>query len=101
MKNNTIKWLFSVSGRKKINIVSLTVIQGLHGASGVFYALLLRRIVDSATGRDREGFITGMIMIIALVAIQLSLRALIRLLSELSRAEFENVFKKRLMDTLL
>ena len=48
MQKSAVKWLYKVPGRKKIYIVLLTVVQCLYGASGVFYALFLRGIVDSA-----------------------------------------------------
>lgn len=101
MKDHTLRWLLSVPGRKKYYILLLTFVQGLYGASGVFYALLLKNIVDAASGRDSDGFWLGMIIIISLAAGQLALRAVIRHLTELSKATLENIFKDRLMDTLL
>ena len=101
MRDSAVKWLFSVPGRKKLYIVFLTVVQALYGASGVLYALVLRMIVDAAVGHDEVGFFRGLLLIILLVAGQLCLRAVIRWLTELSRASFENIFKGRLMDTLL
>ena len=37
---------------KKIYIPALMLVQAINGASGVLYALFLRKIVDSATERD-------------------------------------------------
>ena len=101
MKDHTLRWLISVPGRKKYYILLLTFVQGIYGASGVIYALLLKKIVDAASGRDSDGFWLGMIIIISLAAGQLALRAVIRHLTELSKATLENIFKDRLMDTLL
>ncbi len=101
MKNDALAWLWEVPGRKKIWILALTVIQGLHGASGVVYALFLRGIVDAAAGHDAAGFRKYLFLLAGLVVCQLALRALIRWLSEYSRSSFENVFKQRLADTLL
>ena len=47
MNNTALRWLWTVSGRKKLNILALTLVQALHGASGVLYALLLREIVKA------------------------------------------------------
>ena len=96
-----VKWLLSVSGKKKFYIVFLTVVQGLYGATGVLYALILRKIVDAAVAHDSTGFWSGIVLIILLVISQLSLRAVIRWLTELSKATFENLFKGRLMTMLL
>ena len=101
MKNRTLQWLYTVPGRKKLYIVALTLLQALHGASGVLYALLLRGIVDNAAAHDSPGFWRYLAFLIGLVVIQLILRALIRWLTELSKSTLENIFKGRLMDTLL
>ena len=101
MQKSAVKWLYKVPGRKKIYIVLLTIVQCLNGASGVLYALFLRGIVDSAVGRDKNGFIFNAICIVALVLIQLTLNAITRWLSELSRSTFENLFKERLMHNIL
>ena len=50
MKSDALRWLWAVSGKQKRDIAALTLVQALHGASGVFYALLLRTIVDAAAG---------------------------------------------------
>ena len=101
-ENKTLKWLFTVPDTtSKLRIVLLTVIQGANGASGVLYALLLRAIVDAAVGRDGAGFLRGVLLAVLLMAAQLTLRALIRWLSELCRGTFENTFKRRLFSVLL
>ena len=101
MKNNTLKWLYSVSGRKKWTILLLIIVQGLNGASGVLYALLLRDIVDSAADHDKLGFIKYVLLIVLLVIAQIVMRSILRWLEELSRASLENLFKKRLLNNIL
>ena len=101
MKNTTLRWLWHVPGKKKWNILSLMVVQALHGASGVLYALLLRGIVDAAAGGDRAGFWRFLVLLIGLALLQLALRVVIRWLTEFSKSTLENTFKGRLMDTIL
>lgn len=101
MKNNAVKWLYSVTGRKKWNILWLMIVQALHGASGVLYALLLRNIVDNAVDGDRAGFRLYIVLIVLLVAAQIGMRAVIRWLEEYSRSSLENLFKRRLLDNIL
>jgi len=101
MKNNAVKWLYAVPEKKKLLILALTFVQCLNGASGVLYAIFLRGIVDSAVDRDSGGFIINAVCIVALVIAQLTLTAVIRWLSELSRASLENIFKERLMTNIL
>lgn len=101
LSQSTVSWLWKVPGRKKGYVLALLVVQSLHGASGVLYALFLRNVVDAATARDRLGFWGAIACMILLVIAQLTLRAIIRWLSELSRARLENLFKEQLTDALL
>ena len=101
MKNSALQWLYSVPGGKKLYILALIVVQALHGASGVLYALLLREIVDGAAAGDPARFWRYLLWTVLLVAAQLALRAVIRWLTELGKSSVENIFKARLTDTLL
>ena len=102
MKNqDTLRWLWHVSGKNKGYIVTLTLIQGISGGIGVVYALLLRAIVDSAVGKDASAFWVNVFRIIGLVVFQLLIHALIRWLHELAKADIENAFKLRLTDCIL
>ena len=100
-QNQTIAWLWRVTGRKKGYIFALTVIQGISGSIGVVYALLLRAVVDSAVGKDAASFRRHVILIIGLVLVQLGISAVIRWLHELAKADIENTLKQRLLDNIL
>ena len=101
MENNAVKWLYAVTGRKKWNILWLMIVNALHGASGVLYALLLRNIVDNAVDGNKNGFIFYVVMIVLLVLAQVAMRAIIRWLEEKSRSSLENLFKQRLLGNIL
>lgn len=96
----TLRWLSEVTGKKKIYIPVLTVIQSFLGFSGVLYALFLRNIIDSAVSGDRTGFASGLAAILILVTVQILLRTVCRHTEELSRSTFENQIKSRLFRTL-
>ena len=98
---NTVRWLWRVTGKKKGYILALTLIQGGAGLIGVAYALLLRAIVDSAVNKDPAAFRHNVLLMIGLVLIQLAVNAMLRGLYELARADMENCFKQRLMDNIL
>lgn len=100
-KRSSVEWLYTVPGNKKIQILALTIVQMLNGASGVLYALFLRGIVDSAVDKNIWGFRLNTVYIILLVLVQISLSAISRWLTELSRSSFENLFKERLMHNIL
>ena len=98
---NTVRWLWRVTGKKKGYILALTLIQGAAGLIGVAYALLLRAIVDNAVGKDPAAFRHNVLLMIGLVLIQLAVSAILRGLYELARADIENCLKQRLMDNIL
>ena len=98
---NAVKWLFKVPGKKKFYIVLLAIVQALNGASGVLYAVLLRNIVDAAVAHNRDLFWENVILAIMLVAFQIAIRSVLRVLGVYSKATFENLFKGRLMSQLL
>ena len=101
MKNNSLKWLWRVTGKKKYYVAALMLVQALNGGSGVLYALFLRNIVDSAVAHDREGFFRNCIFTALLVLGQVMLSAMIRYLEEQSRSSLENQFKSRLFHNVL
>lgn len=100
-KVNAIKWLYLVSGRKKWYIFILMFLHGLHGATGVLYALMLRNIVDSATAHNKSSFWFFVCLTLLLVLAQLAVKAIIRWMNELSKSTFENIFKGRLINNIL
>ena len=52
MKNRTLKWLYAVPGAERAYVAVLAVLDGVDGAIGVVFALLMRNIVDAAVARD-------------------------------------------------
>ena len=102
MKNrHVIKWLYAVPQKKKLYVLALMIVQTLHGASGVLYALLLRNLVDNATAQDRPGFWRYVLLTVLLVTAQIGVSALLRWLNERSGATLENIFKARLTGHIL
>ena len=99
--NNTLLWLWRVTGKKKYYIAALTLIQALQGLLSVLYALLFRNFVDSAVSRDAEAFLHNTLLIICLFIIQIGIDAVVRWLHGLAAAEFENLFKQQLTDNIL
>lgn len=100
-KTNTLRWLIKTVGRKNFLIAVLTILSAVNGVTGVFFALLTRRMIDCAAEHDRNGFFRSISFIILLTAGEIALRAVIRLLNEYSKAKIENTFKGRLTDCIL
>ncbi len=102
MKNKSaVKWLYDVTGKNKISILLLLLIQSVLGISGVIFAILLRNIIDAAVNHDKSGFFEFLALLVGVVVSQILLRAVVRFLEEHSRASIENVFKGRFFDNLL
>jgi len=99
--NKTVRWLLRAAQKKNRYVIALTLLQAVSGSIGVVYALLLRGIVDSAVAGQPQQLRRYVILIIALVAFQLALAAVIRRLRELAKSSIENVFKKRLLNNIL
>jgi len=101
MKKNILKWLSDVVGKHKIKILLLCILQAALGGCGVLYALLLRNGIDHAALKDRQAFIVSLVCVINLVLFQISVRAIIRWLEELTRSSVENILKEQLFRVLL
>lgn len=101
MKNSAIRWLWEVSGRRKLYIAALSALQMISGASGVLYALLMRGIVDSAVDGNYDAFWRYVIYTVSLVAAQLIIGAILRELYARCHISMENAFRTRLLDELL
>ncbi len=98
---STLRWLSVVAGKAKKYIVALLIIQTLLGISGVYYALLLRELVNAAVAKDESGFRKAVASFVVLVLLQIALRAMHRFFEEFSKSTMENCFKSRLFCALL
>ncbi|MCD8212403.1 MAG: ABC transporter ATP-binding protein/permease, partial [Oscillospiraceae bacterium] len=101
VNTGALRYLGEVSGRTKGNIALLTLIQAVIGVCSVFYALFLQDIINAAVDGDRHTFFVNLIKFVVLIAVQVTLRAIVRFLTELTRATLENRMKTRLFDMLL
>ncbi len=96
-----LRWLSRTAGKDKLYIALLTLLQMGLGLCGVFYAVLLRGIIDEAVAHSMEGLIHNALLLLGLVLAQLALRALGRFLNEYCASDLENRLKKRLFSCLL
>lgn len=102
-KTNTsaLHFINEVAGKSRLYIIFLLLVQMALGISSVFYALLLRGLIDGAVAHDSKKMLTFCVLFTALVVGQIALRAVLRFLEEFSKAAYENAFKKRLFAGLL
>jgi len=98
---DALRYISRVSGKGKVHIVILLLVQMILGASSVFYALLFRNVIDAATSHDRSKLVQTLLFLVGLVVLQITLRAVTRFVREYAKAGFENAFKKRLFSVIL
>lgn len=98
---SALHFINEVAGKGRLYIIFLLLVQMVLGISSVFYALLLRGLIDGAVAHDSSKMITYCILFAALVAGQIALRAVLRFLEEYAKATYENEFKSRLFAGLL
>lgn len=97
----TLKWLWSVPGRKKGYVIVLTLIQIMTGGTGVLYALLMRNIVDGAVNHDFTSFRNNVIFLVLLTVLLIGISAATRRLYMRAYSDIENVFKRHLTDQIM
>ena len=85
MEQKPLAWINQTIGGKRVYLVFLTLVQSLNSASGVFYAVILKELVDSAAKGDVDGFWRYVLYGVLLVTFQITIRAVNRWLMELSR----------------
>ena len=98
---NAVSFIWEVIGRQRWNIVAMTGIQILLAVFLTLQAGVLRNVVDRAAEGNKDAFVKMAILLVALVLIQVVLRAVIRPLRAYVTGAIENAFKRRLFHTLL
>ena len=95
-QTTALRFISQVAGRGKLYIVILLLVQMVLGISSVFYALLLRGIIDAAVSRDKDGMMLHILLFASLVVGQIALRALLRFLEEFSKVLQIKIYTQRL-----
>ena len=98
---SALHFINEVAGKSRLYIIFLLFLQMVLGISSVFYALLLRGLIDGAVAHDSKKMLTFCVLFAALVVGQIALRAVLRFLEEYAKATYENTFKSRLFAGLL
>lgn len=95
-----LQWLGSVSGKKKLYIILLVIVQMALSLGSISYALIFREIVDAAVGGVRGDLKRWILLFLVVVIFQVSMGACNRFLREYTQASLENCFKNRLLSLL-
>ena len=94
-QTTALRYISRVAGRGKLYIVILLLVQMVLGISSVFYALLLRSIIDAAVSHDKDGMILHILLFASLVVGQIALRALLRFLEEFFKVLQIKIYTQR------
>ena len=101
INQNTLGWLYRVSGKEKWNVVFLILVQAFLGLSTVGVVWLLRGSIDCAVDKKKEGFLFYVTAMVLVIVLQLLANAVRRFLDEYAKSGMENCFKTRLFQQLL
>ncbi len=97
----TLRWIWNVSGKTKKYVFLLMTVKIVYALTGVLYALLLKRVINSATGQSSDSLLSSLLYFAGLIGSTVILQAFIRYLTERSRAELEKKLREQLFAQLL
>lgn len=101
VKNPAMSWIFGVSGKLKLGVLLLVLLNSAISISAVAFALVLREAIDGAVSGNKMVFLKFVIILGLIMVGQIAARGVIRFLDEYVRSGMENVIKTRLYETIL
>ena len=101
VKNPAMSWIFGVSGKLKLGVLLLVLLNSAISISAVAFALVLREAIDGAVSGNKMVFLKFVIILGLIMVGQIAARGVIRFLDEYVRSGMENVNKTRLYETIL
>ena len=101
VKNPAMSWIFGVSGKLKLGVLLLVLLNSAISISAVGFALVLREAIDGAVSGNKMVFLKFVIILGLIMLGQIAARGVIRFLDEYVRSGMENVIKTRLYETIL
>lgn len=101
VKNPAMSWILGVSGKLKLGVLLLVLLNSAISISAVAFALVLREAIDGAVSGNKMVFLKFVIILGLIMVGQIAARGVIRFLDEYVRSGMENVIKTRLYETIL
>jgi len=96
-----LKWILELTRPDLFSVIALTLTETLQGLCSVGMAWLLRGLIDAAVSKSPDGFKRYALLLVLMIVVQLALSAVLRRLTEATKANIENRLKSRLFGTLL
>ena len=97
----TLKWINDVTGSSRLLVLLLVILQALLSLTSIFYALILRRIINAAVDGERQMFFSAIAILIGVLCFQIFIQAVSRFFNEYTSTTVENRLKERLFSSLL
>lgn len=96
----TLQWISEVTGRKKLYVLLLCIIQIALNLGSIGYALVFKGVTDAAVDKQLHTFILWVSAFAGLALFQISMGFLNRFLLEYAGATTENSLKDRLLTNI-
>ena len=96
----TLQWISEVTGRKKLYVLLLCIIQIALNLGSIGYALVFKGVTDAAVDKQLHTFILWVSAFAGLALFQISMGFLNRFLLEYAGATIENSLKDRLLTNI-
>ncbi len=100
-KNNTFKFIAGVSKKEGIRLFAVTVMMAISSFMGVYLALVMRRVINSATSGDYKEMKLWGAALIAVVVVEIFLYVATRILAAQMSAKLEIAFREVVFSKLL
>lgn len=100
-EEDVLRYIYTVSGKNRILILLMLIVEIVIGAINISYALFYKAVIDHAFGHNVDALLRSVISLLVLLALQISLYAVLRFFREYSASGLENAFKTRLYSCLL
>ena len=91
VKNPAMSWIFGVSGKLKLGVLLLVLLNSAISISAVAFALVLREAIDGAVSGNKMVFLKFVIILGLIMLGQIAARGVIRFLDEYVRSDRKSV----------
>lgn len=100
-RKNTLGWIWNETGKVKVVIFFLCLLEIVFSGMTVFSAWVMRSLINNAVSKNKDKFIISAVLFVCIPVCQIILIAVSRHFTEYVKAETENRLKKRLFSVLL
>jgi len=101
LKNKALRFIIDTSKKEGFRLVAVTVLNALIAFLGVYFALVMRNVINSAVAREAEAVGKWAIVLIAVIVSEIVLFVLSRMFAAQMTARLEIAFRESVFSKLL